>query len=93
MEFEWNAEKNRENIRKHGLDFSDAWQLFEHPLFIWHDDRFDYGEDRYIGLGMLNNMMVVFMAFVEKDLDTIRVISMRKAKKHEREKYEKAIKD
>jgi uncharacterized DUF497 family protein len=42
---------------------------------------------------MLNNMMVVFMAFVEKDAGVIRVISMRKAKKHERERYEKAIKD
>jgi len=37
--------------------------------------------------------MVVFAAFVEKDVDTIRIISMRKAKKHEREKYEKAIED
>ena len=93
MKFEWNAEKNKENISKHGIDFSDAWQLFEHPLLLWHDDRFDYGEDRYIGLGMLNNLMVVFMAFVERDIDTIRVISMRKAKKHEREKYDKTIKD
>ena len=93
MKFEWDAAKNKANIKKHGIDFSDAWQLFEHPLFVWHDDRFDYGEDRYIGLGMLNNMMVIFTAFVETDSDTIRVISMRKAKNHERKKYEKAIKD
>lgn len=93
MKFEWDEEKNKANIRKHGIDFADAWQLFEHPLFAWHDDRYDYEEDRYIGIGMLSNMMVVFMAFVDKDNDTIRVISMRKAKKHERAKYEKAIKD
>ncbi|NJD55489.1 MAG: BrnT family toxin [Nitrospirae bacterium] len=93
MKFEWDAEKNRQNIKKHGIDFADAWQLFEHPLFVRHDDRYDYGEDRYIGLGMLKNMMVVFAAFVEKDGDSIRVISMRKAKKHERQKYEKAIKN
>jgi uncharacterized protein len=93
MKFEWDAEKNKTNIRKHGIDFSDAWQIFEHPLFVWHDDRFDYGEDRYIGIGMLNNMTVVLAAFVEKDIGTIRVISMRKAKKHEREKYEEAVKN
>lgn len=93
MRFEWDEAKNKANIRKHGIDFSDAWQLFEHPLLVWPDDRFDYGEERYIGLGMLNNMMVVFAAFVEKDIDTIRVISMRKAKNHERKRYEKAIKD
>lgn len=62
-------------------------------LLVWRDDRYDYGEDRYIGLGMLNTMMLVLAGFVERDLDTIRVISMRKAKRHEREKYEKAIKD
>lgn len=93
MKFEWDEGKNKANIRKHGIDFADAWQLFEHPLLIWHDDRYDYGEDRYIGLGMLHSLMVVLVAFVERDIDTIRVISMRKAKKHERERYEKAIKD
>ncbi len=93
MNIEWDDAKNRQNVRKHGIDFSDAWQLFDHPLYVWQDDRYEYGEDRYIGLGMLNNMMVVFTAFVEKDIDTIRIISMRKAKKHEREKYEKTIKD
>jgi hypothetical protein len=93
MKFEWDEKKNKLNIGKHGIDFADAWQLFEHPLLVWQDDRYEYVEDRYIGLGMLNNMMVVFAAFVEKDVDTIRIISMRKAKKHEREKYEKAIED
>ena len=93
MKFEWDEAKNRQNIKKHGIDFADAWQLFEHTLFVWRDDRFDYDEERQIGLGMLNDMMVVFVAFVEKSADTIRVVSMRKAKKHEREKYEKAIKD
>ena len=93
MRFEWDEEKNKANIRKHRIDFSDAWQLFEHPLFIWPDERFDYGEDRFIGLGMLNNMMIVFAAFVERETDTLRVISMRKAKKHEEKKYEQALKD
>lgn len=93
IRFEWDEAKNKANIRKHGIDFSDAWQLFEHPLYVWPDERFIYGEDRFIGLGMLNNMMIVFAAFVEREADTIRVISMRKAKKHEEKKYEQALKD
>lgn len=60
MKFEWDNDKNRQNIRKHGIDFSDAWQLFERPLLVWRDDRYDYDEDRYIGLGMLNNTTVVW---------------------------------
>ncbi|MDA8084370.1 MAG: BrnT family toxin [Nitrospiraceae bacterium] len=93
MKLQWDEAKNKANIRKHGIDFADAWQLFEHPLVTWHDDRFDYDEDRYIGIGMMNDMMVVIMVFVERGTDTIRVISMRKAKKHERERYQTAFKD
>ena len=93
MKFAWDERKNRINVKKHGIDFADAWQVFEHPLYVWLDDRHDYGEDRWIGLGMLNNMLVIFIAFVEEDTDTIRIISMRKAKKHEKQKYEKTVKD
>lgn len=93
MKFEWDEAKNRSNIQKHGLDFVDAWEIFESHLFVWPDNREDYGEDRWVGLGLMNNLVVVLVAFVEKDEDTIRIISLRKAKGHEREKYEKAIKN
>ena len=46
MNFEWDEQKNRENIRKHGLDLSDAWKIFQAPLVIDLDLRTDYGEDR-----------------------------------------------
>ena len=93
MTFQWDEAKNEINIMKHGIDFTDAWQVFEHPLFVWIDDQQGYGEDRWIGLGMLNNLVIVFIAYVEQDEECIRVISMRKAKKHERERYERAVKD
>ncbi|PIP05432.1 MAG: hypothetical protein COX52_11965, partial [Syntrophobacterales bacterium CG23_combo_of_CG06-09_8_20_14_all_48_27] len=47
MRFEWDEKKNNENIRKHGLDFSDVWQVFENPLLSKLDDRENYGEDRW----------------------------------------------
>jgi len=93
MEFKWDEKKNRENLRKHGLDFADAWQLFQHPVFVKLDDREDYGEDRWIGIGMMSNGIAVVFIFTEKDKETIRIISMRKATKNERARYEKAIQD
>lgn len=93
MKFEWDERKNKLNINNHHIDFADAWEVFENPLFVCLDDREDYGEDRWIGLGMMHNFVVVLLVFVEKGEDVIRIISLRKAKGHESKKYEKAIKD
>jgi len=93
MRFEWDEDKNAENIRKHGLDFADAWQVFQNLMLVKLDDREDYSEDRWIGIGIMSSGIVVVFIFTEKDQETIRMISMRKATKNERTRYEKAIKD
>ncbi|MGL4608516.1 MAG: BrnT family toxin [Trueperaceae bacterium] len=92
MTFEWDEEKNVNNIEKHGFDFADAWQVFQTPMLIASDTREDYGEDRYVGIGLLQARIVVIV-FTEPEPDTIRVISLRKAVKHERSKYEQILKD
>ena len=92
MNFEWDEDKNQENIRKHGFDFADAWEIFEAPMRTALDTRKDYGEDRWNGIGLLGNRIVV-VVFTERDEDTIRVISLRKALKHERKKFEEALRD
>jgi uncharacterized protein len=46
MKFEWDETKNRANIRKHGLDFADAEEMFHGALLAYPDTREDYGEDR-----------------------------------------------
>lgn len=56
------------------------------------DTRFDYGEDRYVGIGLLENLVVVVI-FTEPEQDVIRLISLRKAVKHERIRYEQSLKD
>ena len=93
MEFVWDEKKNQLNIKKHGFDFTDAWEIFNKVLLAFPDNSRDYGEERWIGIGMLNNGTVVVVVFVEKDDDTIRIISMRKANKYEKSRYEKEIKD
>jgi hypothetical protein len=91
VKFEWDETKNRENIRKHGIDFADAPEVFRGPMLARLDTREDYGEDRWFGIGLLRGR-VVFVAFTEKESDVIRVISMRKADHNERREFEKAIK-
>lgn len=92
VKFEWDQAKNRANILKHGFDFQDAGEVFEAPMLARPDTRRDYGEDRWQGIGFLRGRVVV-VVFTEKDPHSIRIISLRKATRYEREAFEKAIQD
>jgi len=59
MQFEWDEQKRVTNIRKHGIDFRDARQLFDAPMLVAIDERADYDADRWIGIGTLNGRVVV----------------------------------
>lgn len=92
MEFEWDEDKNWQNIRKHGMDFDDAWEVFEGPLVVELDTRTDYGEDRWIVIGLLGSRTVV-VTFTLQGAQTIRIISLRKASRHECKKFEEEVED
>lgn len=92
MNFEWDENKNRSNIRKHGIDFADVYFVFEGPMIVQIDDRVEYGEVRWKGTGYLINNVVI-VVYVEIDGDTIRVISARKALRHERKQFEQALRN
>jgi uncharacterized DUF497 family protein len=92
MTFEWDERKNRANIRKHGYDFTDAEEMFRGVLVVEPDTREDYGEKRWIGLGMVRGR-VAHVVFAERDQESIRIISLRKATSREQKEYEKAIQD
>ena len=81
MKYEWDARKRRTNIRKHGFDFRDAPFVFNGVTLTLLDDREDYGEERFVTLGLLQRTVVVIV-HTEKP-DVIRVISMRKATENE----------
>ena len=72
------------------MDFADAHQVFDAPMLIDVDDRKDYGEERFVGMGFLKNFVVVIV-FTEPAAQTVRVISLRKALKYELEQFEKYI--
>jgi uncharacterized DUF497 family protein len=93
MKFEWDEAKCRLNIRNHGIDFKDVPSVFDSPMLTAHDSRMEYGEERWVGIGQLRGVVVVVVVFTERGEDVIRIISARKALKHEREKYFEKIKD
>jgi uncharacterized DUF497 family protein len=51
VQFEWDDEKNEANIRKHGIDFADVHMMFNTPMLVDIDDRNEYSEERWIGIG------------------------------------------
>ncbi len=82
---DWDQRKRQSNLKKHGFDFADADQVFDGVTFTYEDDRIAYGEQRFVTLGLLNGILVSIVHTEQSD--HIRVISMRKATKHEREIY------
>lgn len=92
MRFEWDEKKNQFNIGKHGFNFTNAWEIFEFPMVVNLDNREDYEEDRWIGIGVLRDRVVAIVV-TEPDENTIRVISLRKALKHERRQYEQFLRN
>jgi uncharacterized DUF497 family protein len=90
MKFEWDEAKNLENIRKHEIDFADVSAMFEGEMLIELDDRFDYGEDRWFGIGFLGFGIAV-VVWTERRKDVIRIISARRANRYEQKRFEQYL--
>ena len=90
MEFEWDDAKNRSNIGKHGIDFSDAKAVFDGIVAVLDDNRFDYGEARQQAIGTLANGLVVVVVFTTRE-GRLRLISARSASRFERKRYAEAL--
>jgi len=91
VRFEWDETKRLANIKIHAIDFVDLEVLFEGATVTVLDDRFDYGEERFVTLGLLNGVALVVI-HTEND-EVIRIISARKATKYEERNYFKEIED
>jgi uncharacterized protein len=90
MRYEWDEAKNRSNKAKHGLDFTDAARVLTGRCVTFADRRFDYGEERFISLGMLDGRVVV-IAHAPRGSDVTRIISMRKGNRREQKRYQKRL--
>ena len=91
MQYEWDEQKRLGNVRKHRIDFQDAVRIFEGGTLLMEDDRLDYGERRFVSLGLLQGRVIV-VVHVEQTGVT-RIISARKATKYEQRIYLEGIAD
>lgn len=92
MKLEWNEQKRRQNIAKHKIDFVDVSSVFDGPMVVWQDTRKDYGEDRWVGIGFLRNILIVIV-YTEVDDQTSRIISARKANRNDRRTFRNQVRD
>jgi len=86
--FEWDELKDRKNKKKHGFSFDEILEVFDDPAFlegfdVKHSDK----EERYYGIGCLNNVLYVIVFYVLR-LKRKRIISARRADKDEKEYYD-----
>jgi uncharacterized DUF497 family protein len=90
--FEWNAAKAASNIRKHRLAFESVVAVFDDPLVQIEQDRIVDGEQRWQATGLANGYILVVVAYAtwddEQGTEIIRIISARRAEKHERKRYQ-----
>lgn len=85
MSFEWDPAKCRANLTKHGADFADAARIFDGLTIEATDDRAGDREERVVAMGETEGRILVVVYTWRGDRR--RIISARKATKHEREKY------
>ena len=85
MRYVRDERKRRANLKEQGRDFADAWKVFAGAMVLIEDDREDYGEQRLLGIGLLEVLVVVVVH--TEGSGTIRVISMREAERHEKDRY------
>ncbi|MBU2135625.1 MAG: BrnT family toxin [Alphaproteobacteria bacterium] len=88
MEISFDREKSARNEAERGLPFSMVEDFIWDTALVAIDERFDYGEDRWIALGNIGARLFV-LVFTETQ-DGIRVISFRKANAREAKRYAKA---
>ena len=88
MQFEWDDEKDRKNIAKHGISFRTAILVFKDQNRLEkYDEAHSLDEDRYLTIGVIGGtFMVVTVVYTERP-EAIRIISARRATKAEKEEY------
>jgi uncharacterized protein len=85
-EFQWDDAKAAQNYAKHGVSFEAAKAVFKDPFAIEYlDDREDYGEERFIIIGLVESRLL-FVAYTMRD-EVIRIISARAAVPFEKREY------
>lgn len=90
--FEWDESKNLANLKKHGVSFEDASVVFDDPLHVTVIDSFHGHEERWRTYGIVDGIALLMVAHTDRDgdgIEIVRLISARRATRHERQYYER----
>lgn len=90
--FEWDPAKERSNVRKHGISFEIAQNVFDDPDALVDRDRFEGGEHRWQTIGLIGSDLLLFVAHTVREIEDdeiIRIISARRVTGSERRRYER----
>jgi uncharacterized protein len=93
IRFEWDEEKNKINQKKHGIDFETAKVIFDDPCCVTFVERISDGEERWHAIGSVENIIVIVVVHTYRQDsadEVIRIISARRATRHERKLYVQA---
>jgi uncharacterized DUF497 family protein len=85
-EFEWDDNKRRANVEKHGIDFVDAKEVFDDPEAITLKSPVHTGEPRYVTIGTMKGKLIAVITTLRDT--TVRIISARVARRIERQTYD-----
>jgi uncharacterized DUF497 family protein len=83
MHFEWDEHKRITNLEKHGLDFFDAVEVFETPHIVV--PSIHSSEQRFLAIGVMQGRFVTVVYTMRSE--AIRIISFRRSRHEERQKY------
>ena len=87
LDFEWHDAKAEANLLTHGVSFELAKTVFKDAFAVERlDDREDYGEERYVIIGMAKGHVLLFVAYTEREA-RVRIISARGVTQHEQDDY------
>ncbi|MBI3702261.1 MAG: BrnT family toxin [Rhizobiales bacterium] len=85
-DFEWDDNKRRANVAKHGLDFVDATEVFADPRQHTYRSPHQSGEERFVSIGNVRGRLIA-VVFTQRG-NKLRIISARPVRRNEREQYD-----
>ena len=91
MYFEWDPDKEKRNIAKHGVSFNAARRVWDDPFHVILPDRVENGEQRWHAIGMVGPVTLLLVVHAHpdpQDEERVRIIGARKATRRERTLYE-----
>ena len=86
VRFVWDKRKAATNLKKHGVSFEEASSAFEDKLGAYYPDALH--AERFIFIGYSKRHRLLYVVYAEVQVDAVRIISARKATKHEKTRYE-----